>query len=167
MISNPAASVDPPRAGRAELNVRTAEQLRTFLDAVRDHEIYAAWLLFATTGMRRGEVAGLSREDLDLERGRPRVQWTLGVVDGNATWRRRPKTKAGERIIALDPATVDALRAHLARQAEQRLVFDAPWPSRQTDWRGEARDAPSSHGRTARSSTRTATPHGSLRSAGS
>ena len=92
--------------------------------------------------MRRGEVAGLAREDLDLERGRLRVQWSLGVVDGSATWKRRPKTKAGERVIALDPATVDGLRANLARQAEHRLVIDECWPSRQTDWRGEARDDP-------------------------
>lgn len=142
MIRNPAASVDPPRAGRAELSVWTAEQLQTFLAAVRDHEVYAAWPLSATTGMRRGEVAGLARGAPDLERGRRRVQWTLGVVDANATWKRRPKTKAGERVIALDPATVDALRAHLARQAQHRLVIGERWPSRQTDCRVEARHDP-------------------------
>ena len=97
---NPAASVDPPRADATKLDIWTVEQLRTFLDAVKDHEVYAAWMLFATTGMRRGEVAGLSREDLELDRGRLRVQWTLGLVDGNYTWKRRPKTKAGERVIA-------------------------------------------------------------------
>lgn len=40
------------------------------------------------------EVTGLAREDLELDAGRLRVQWTLGVVDGKPTWKRRPKTKA-------------------------------------------------------------------------
>jgi integrase len=31
----------------------------TFLDHVRDDRLYAAWLLLVTTGMRRGELAGL------------------------------------------------------------------------------------------------------------
>ena len=55
-------------------------QLRALLEGVRDHEFSAAWLLFATTGMRRGEVAGLAQDDPDLDRGHVRVQWTLGVV---------------------------------------------------------------------------------------
>jgi integrase len=139
---NPAALVDPPRAAPTDLDIWTVEQLRTFLDAVNDDEIYAAWLLFATTGMRRGEVAGLAREDLQLDRGRLRVQWTLGIVDGKFTWKRRPKTKAGERVIALDPATVDALRRHLAKQAKHRLIIGSRWPRRQMDWRGEYRDDP-------------------------
>lgn len=111
MMTNPAASVDPPRAGRTALNIWAVEDLRSFLDAVAEHKIAAAWLLFATTGMRRGEVAGLAREDLDLEAGHLRIQWTLGMVNGKPTWKRRPKTKAGERAIALDPATVEAIRA--------------------------------------------------------
>jgi len=140
--TNPAAAVDPPRAEGTRPRVWTTAQLRAFLDGVGAHEFFAAWMIFATTGMRRGEVAGLAREDLDLERGHVRVQWTLGVIDRELTWKRRPKSKAGERVIALDPATVDALRGHLARQAEHRLVIGKRWPSRQTDWRGQSRDDP-------------------------
>jgi integrase len=43
-----------------------SEQLRGFLEHVRDDPLYAAWPLFTTTGMRRGEVAGLRWPD-----GRP------------------------------------------------------------------------------------------------
>lgn len=52
--TNPVASVDPPRAEGTRPRVWTAVQLRAFLEGVRDHEFYGAWLLFATTGMRRG-----------------------------------------------------------------------------------------------------------------
>lgn len=139
---NVAAAVAAPRAIKAETAVWTVEELRAFLGHVHDHRVYAAWLLFATTGMRRGEVAALCREDLDLDRGRLRVAWTLGMVDNKTTWKSRPKSKAGERVIALDPATVEALRQRLAEQARHRLALGSRWPSRQSDWRGEHRDDP-------------------------
>jgi len=37
----------------------TPAQLRRFLNHVRDDWLYAAWLLSARTGMRRGEVLGI------------------------------------------------------------------------------------------------------------
>lgn len=38
-------------------------------------------LLFAITGMRRGELAGLARPDLGLDAGLVRIDWTLGLID--------------------------------------------------------------------------------------
>ncbi len=140
VAANVADAVDAPKATRQRPDVWSVQELRVFLDHVRDHRVYPAWLLFVTTGMRRGEVAGLAREDLDLDRGSLRVDWTLGMVDGKLTWKSRPKSRAGQRVIALDPATVEALRAHLAVHAEHRLVLGERWPGRQHDWRGEYRD---------------------------
>lgn len=96
-------AVQAPAAGRSRTDIWSVEELRAFLVHVRSDRLYAAWLLLATTGMRRGEVAALAWEDLDLEAGRLRVTWTLGVVDAQATWKRTPKSRAGERTMALDP----------------------------------------------------------------
>jgi integrase len=96
--------------------------------------------LFATTGMRRGEVAGLAWADIDLEAGKVRIQWTLGVVDAKATWKRRAKSEAGERVMSLDPATVETLRAYRAAQAEERLRLGPAWQNRQHDWQGDYRE---------------------------
>src|SRR5205823_12606241 len=58
--------VDPPKAKRAEMQVWTPEQLRAFLVALRDDRLFAMWMLAATTGLRRGELAGLRWIDVDL-----------------------------------------------------------------------------------------------------
>jgi integrase len=136
---NPADAVSPPTATSAPSRWWSVEELRTFLRHVEDDELYAAWLLFATTGARSGEVAGLAWEDLDLDGGWLRIDWTLGVVDGKLTWKPRPKSKAGERTMALDPATVAALREHRKRQLEYRVLAGPAWQDSFTDWQGLTR----------------------------
>jgi integrase len=93
---------------------------------VREDRLYAAWMLFATTGMRRGEVAGLRWADVDLAAGRvsprkPRVQVNYQVHVSE------PKTAKGKRSLALDPATIAALKEHRVRQASERLAVGPGW----------------------------------------
>jgi integrase len=119
LARNVADAVDPPRLDSPEMQVWTPQQLRAFLTHVRHDRLYALWLLVATTGMRRGEVAGLRWSDVDFTTGRvsprrPRVVVNYAVHEGN------PKTAKGRRSLALDPATVAALRDHQARQAEEK-----------------------------------------------
>jgi integrase len=136
---NPADAVSPPTARKTRTSWWTVEQLRRFLLHVVDDELYAAWLLFATTGARTGEVAGLTWEDLDLDAGWVRVEWTLGHVGHRLTWKPRPKSRAGERTMALDPATTAALREHRQRQRENRRFAGPVWQESFTDWQGLSR----------------------------
>ncbi len=137
---NPAALVQPPSAAKASTDVWSIEQLRAFLHHVADDPFYAAWLLFATTGMRRGEVAGLSWSDMDLDAGRLRVTMTLGLVDGRPTWKPRAKTAAGERTMALDPVTIDVLKVRRQTQLAHLIQAEAAWVSAQPDWQGNFRE---------------------------
>jgi integrase len=90
--------------------------VRTFLDHVVGHRLHAAYVLAATTGMRRGEVLGLRWQDLDLEAGRASISQTLIVVGGYEAQFSEPKTARGRRMVALDPHTVGALKEHRQRQ---------------------------------------------------
>jgi integrase len=123
---NVAAAADLPKGMLPEMHVWSPEQLRAFLDHVRGDRLYAAWLLLATTGMRRGEVAGLRWVDVDLDAGRvsprrPRVVVNYEVVVSE------PKTAKGRRSLALDAATAAALLEHRVRQLEERLAVGPRW----------------------------------------
>jgi integrase len=126
LLRNVAGAADLPKDMTPEMHVWSPGQLRAFLAQVRHEPLYAAWLLFTTTGMRRGEVAGLRWADVDLDAGRvsprrPRVVVNYEVVISE------PKTAKGRRSLALDPATVAALRDHRRRQLEERLVVGSKW----------------------------------------
>jgi integrase len=103
--------------------VWTPQQLRAFLAHVRGDRLYALWLLVATTGMRRAELAGLRWSDIDFARARltprlPRVVVNYRVHESDT------KTASGRRSLALDPSTLEALREHRRRQAGERAIAE-------------------------------------------
>jgi integrase len=116
---NPAEDAEPPAAHGRKRKVWTAEQLRTFVEYVRDDRFFALWLLVVTTGLRRGELAGLREEDFDLKTARVTPAVPRVVVDGYAQ-DSEPKTAHGYRTLALDPVTVAAVRGHLKRWRKER-----------------------------------------------
>jgi integrase len=119
---NAAADADPPRAQRPQLRAWNAEQLSAFLDHSRADRLSALWQLLATTGLRRAEALGLRWADVDLDEARLSVRQTLAYVGTTATIS-EPKTGSSRRLVTLAPETVDALRTHKARQAEDRLAI--------------------------------------------
>jgi integrase len=123
---NAATHANAPQPVKVEMSVWDASQLRVFAASVAEDRTYALWQLAMSTGLRRGELAGLRWEDLDLGAGRLRVVVTrtvvsYRVVDGD------PKSATSKRAIGLDPGTVAALRAHKARQAAERLAWGPAW----------------------------------------
>jgi len=119
VVRNVADAANPPKVKPAEFQVWTPAQLRAFLSHVEGDRQYAAWLLAATTGMRRGELLGLRWVDVDLEAARVAVRQPRVVAD-HAVHISEPKTARSRRSIALDPVTVTALREHQVRQATDR-----------------------------------------------
>ncbi|MFN2557989.1 MAG: site-specific integrase [Nitriliruptorales bacterium] len=126
MIRNVAEHANPPKVARPEVNTWTAVQVRRFLAHVEDSRWYPMWLLYFTTGMRRGEVLGLRWDDVDLDAGKVAIRHVLTRVDGK-TISTEPKTSKGRRTIALDAASVAALRGWRQRQLEERLAAGPAW----------------------------------------
>lgn len=82
----------------------------------------ALWLLVRTTGLRRSELAGLRRIDLDLEHARVISGETRVVVGGYAT-DSDGKSNDSRRTLALDPVTVEALREYVTQWDSWKAEF--------------------------------------------
>jgi integrase len=132
LVRNPADAADPPRksaTSRPEMTTWSAAEVRAFLDHVAEHRLFAAFVLLATTGMRRGEALGLRWCDIDLDAARLSVVQTVVAVNHEVQIG-SPKTAKGRRTVALDPGTVAALREHRKRQLEERLLMGAGFTDR-------------------------------------
>jgi integrase len=128
---NPAPNAELPDAVQPKVKVWTAEQLGTFLDAIEGQRLYALYHLAAFAGMRRGELCGISWDDVDLAAGRIIVRWQITDKDyrearraekrgEEGRYRSKPKTRAGEdRPVDLDAESVEALATWRAKQQKE------------------------------------------------
>lgn len=118
--------VASPTPTRATISPLDAAQIRQLLDAASGDRFAALYHVALTTGMRLGELLGLRWRDVDLERGSLAVRQQINRMVGQGSVASAPKGKRG-RGIPLPASTVEALRGHKRRQAEDRLRAGSAW----------------------------------------
>lgn len=126
--SNPADKVDKPSWRRPELQVFDTDEHRQFLFTLfaNGDPMFPIWLLMLSTGMRRGEMAGLRWSDVNLLDSSVTIRQTRVLADGAGIVATTPKTKAGERRIDIDSTTRDILAGFMAEQERWADALNAP-----------------------------------------
>ncbi len=131
---NPADAVDLPRVkaggadGAGDLPVWTRLQLDKFLAHVAGERLFPMWRLAAWTGMRRGEVAGITWRDVDTDAGTITVRRARVNVTSADVRESKPKTARGRRRVELDEETRVALAAWRERHDAERKAWPGAWP---------------------------------------
>jgi len=126
VMRNVAHLARPPAVPHVERATWTADELAAFLEHVSGDRLFAAYVLLATTGMRRGEVFGLRWRDVDLSARRASVTQTVTTVNDKLVLG-PTKTNRSRRTISLDPTTVDVLHAHRVVQDQERATAGQAW----------------------------------------
>lgn len=114
---------DPPKLStraRPKMNIWNADQLRTFLHLIQEHDLYAALYAKANTGMRRGEVLGLTWKAIDFDNARLSVAQTVTAPDYKIVVS-DVKSAHSLRTIDLDERTIAVLRSWRKRQLENHM----------------------------------------------
>jgi integrase len=126
LASNSAEHAALPRdkvRGRAKVkSTWTVEELQSWLRVALHDRFAGMWVLAATTGMRRSELAGVHREQLDLDKEVLLVWDTRVVVRGHAQ-DSDGKTDSSDREISLDSFTVARLQEHLTALDDEHAAF--------------------------------------------
>lgn len=119
-------AVRAPKTRRAMLQPEAFGRLVDWMEVRGDHMAAVFWVA-ASTGLRRGELAGLRWIDVDLNGARlvvaqQAVQIGRDVIVG------APKTAAGEgRVVMLDARTIDVLRGVQLQQAADAKAWGAEY----------------------------------------
>lgn len=120
-LRNAARLVDPPRLVKAEPLTLGPAEAKRIIAAVGGDRLEALWITALGTGLRQGELLGLSWADVDLDHASLTVNYALVRSDG-AYGLDEPKTARSRRSVGLPRFVVTALRDHRVRQLEERLA---------------------------------------------
>jgi len=137
---NPAILAKAPRLSEEEIEPYSVEEAQRLLVAVRDRRNSARWSVALALGLRQSEALGLKWDDVDLEKGTPRVRRgrlrpkyahgcnpNCGRKAGYCPQRKQiradtdnTKSRAGRRTIGLPAELVKLLARHREAQARER-----------------------------------------------
>jgi integrase len=126
VVRNVAALSRSPKIPRKEGRTLTPEQARILLETLKGHHNEALYALMLSTGLRRGEALGLQWKDFDAVTGIILVRRSLKREDG-VLITADTKTSKSRRAVNVPPQMIGALKAHKARQAQERLALGKAW----------------------------------------
>ncbi len=112
--------IENPRREKKEMNVWTIEQANTFLEQTRESRYHIVFYLAIYTGMRRGEILGLSWSDINFEKKYIHIKKSLYKSKSGFQWM-EPKTKSSQRFIYMDDDLMKELRRHQLKQKEEKM----------------------------------------------
>ncbi|MDQ6928116.1 MAG: site-specific integrase [Actinomycetota bacterium] len=127
VVRNVATLADLPKAGKGrESRALSVEQAKALLDAAKGDRLEALFVTGLMCALRPGELLGLTWDDVDLDAATLQVRRSL-KRDGTALYIGELKTPRSRRALNLPAQVVEALKAHRARQAAERLVAGDIW----------------------------------------
>ena len=124
---NVASLVDPPRRLPADPRPLSSDTLAKLLDALEGHRHENMWTLMLGAGLRFGEAAGLTWEDIDFEAATVTVRHTLSRVRGGPPIMAEPKTPKSKRALPIPAFALSALREQRIGVREAQLLAGSRW----------------------------------------
>ncbi len=142
--SNPCERVKPPAKkdlGKGKLKHFTEEQAIRFLEAVQGEETKYQLLAYIGIfgGSRKGEMLGLTWDDVDLEKGMLNIDKAGTYTPEKGLFIKDTKNHGSTRCISLPDNVLALLKQHKREQAEQRMKLGELWQNNNlvfTQWNG-------------------------------
>lgn len=116
---NPAKGCKIPSKKPREMKVLSHEEIERFLIQAKADGFFEAFLLEFSTGLRRGELAALQWNDLNLKTGELSITKQLQRIDGELVIT-RPKTRSSTRTLVIPTPVLRVLAAY-------KETVDSPW----------------------------------------
>ena len=125
---NPADNCTLPRIERKEIQPLDDQQISAFLKVTEGHRHEILYKVALFTGMREGELLGLTWDAVDFSNGTLLINKQLQKIPGARAAFRLVDTKNSKgRTITAAPSILAALKRHRDRQAEWRLKAGELW----------------------------------------
>lgn len=123
---NVCRKIQMPVIKEKQIKILTPKQISAILKECYKTRIYDIVLLELTTGLRRGEILGLTWDDIDFKNKTININKSWIVVDGIPQWsdtETGTKTKSSNRVVAIPDETIDELQQRQLLHENDTYVF--------------------------------------------
>lgn len=122
---NPTNSCTLPRMEKSEIKPLEYEEIVIFLKAIQGHKFEKLYIVDLFTGMRQGEILGLTWDCIDFQKGTIRIYQQLQKIQGEYKFVSLKNDKG--RKIAPAPSVIAALKEHKKCQIQWKLRAGDLW----------------------------------------
>jgi len=113
---NPIAGTRKKKTTPREATIWTPDQIRRVVAVAQEHRLYALFYLVFATGLRHGELVGLTWDD--VEDDAIVVRRSVSTRSGRVI-ESEPKSASGRRVVPIDATTRQVLAEHADRQRHE------------------------------------------------
>jgi len=123
--ANPSNACKLPRVEKSKIKPLDENEISAFIKAIKGHQFENLFLVTLFTGMRQGEILGLTWDSVDLQNGTILIYQQLQRIKGEYKFVSLKNDKS--RNITLAPSIAKLLQRHKAIQNEWRLIAGSAW----------------------------------------
>lgn len=118
-----------PKAKKQEIKPLDETQITAFLKAIQGNDFEDIFIVTLFTGLRQGEVLGLTWDCVDFKNGILTInkQMQLHQESGMEAYQLVPTKNSKARTITAAPFVMAQLKRHKVTQTEQRLLAGELW----------------------------------------
>lgn len=125
--NNPTGAVTLPRIEKKQIKPMEDEELAAFLNAIKGNPYELVFFVTVFTGLREGEVLGLTWDCVDFDHGTLFINKQHSKVKGTKEYAFSSLKNDKPRLIEVAPTVMDALHRQRRRQAAWQQALGEFW----------------------------------------
>ena len=129
IVNNPNSFIEKPKVRKKEIQCYSPEEVEKLLECIKNECLkYQAMIYLAIdSGARRGEIVGLTWNDIDFKKQTLNINKSVQYTKELGIFEKTTKTQTSDRIIYLSNKTIEILKAYQKEQLENKLKLGSKW----------------------------------------
>lgn len=130
MRNNPNNKIDKPKKNKPKIEYYTPEEVIQLMKVIENEPIETQALLCLAfdTGCRRGEITGLTWDDVNFTKHCVDINKITQYTNSKTgIYEKETKTENSNRILPISDTTIELLRKHQKEQKERKLQLGNKW----------------------------------------
>ena len=129
ILVNPNENIERIKVIKKEIKFYTPEEVNTLLKVLENESLkYRALIYLALdSGARRGEITGLTWNDVDFDNNTININKTTQYVAGVGVFEKSTKNETSNRVVYISDTTMKILKQYRNEQLKSKLKLGNKW----------------------------------------